>query len=324
MGGRRTFGARRRRGRRRWFRGGGEVGVGEAAGGGTVLDDDVGCGGDDAVFEALELYLELDAVELEGGKTESLSGMLGEPEWEWNVEHACAAGVADELHASVALPHHFGEALACLTGELLPHEEEVAVEAIDGAATNYDGGALDQELTDGIRPACPLLLLPALVYTHAITKTGGGGGARRWNSAAPILVLLPPLLTLQQTVCHCLSVARVWNLVSAEVMRIHIGISLLRRVVAVGELVTPHLTPTILSAVLTRSDTRNLNKHVHVVHQVTCTVKGNLSSLTKSDSTVKRLDHSLHRKVSITKMTHLPVSKLRVLGQVRIHGTNSD
>lgn len=47
------------------FEGCGEVGVGEGAAGGAVADLHVWAGGDDAVFEAFELDLHLNAVELE-------------------------------------------------------------------------------------------------------------------------------------------------------------------------------------------------------------------------------------------------------------------
>lgn len=132
-----------------------EVVVGEAAAGGAVLDGDIRRGDDDAVHELGELDMDLDTVELEGCKGKGLTRVLGEPEGKGDIEYAALARVTDELGARVTLADHLGEAATGLAGELLPHEEEVVVERVDGGAADNNAGATDEELTNIVRPVGP-------------------------------------------------------------------------------------------------------------------------------------------------------------------------
>ena len=127
----------------------------EAAAGGAVLDGDIRRGDDDAALKALELNVDLHTVELQGRKGEGLARVLGEPEGQGHIQDAALARVADELGARVALANHLGEAAARLARELLPHKEEVAVESVDGGATDDDAGAADEELADVVGPVGP-------------------------------------------------------------------------------------------------------------------------------------------------------------------------
>jgi len=73
----------------------GEIVGSKAARGGAVLDGNIISGDDDATFKTFKFNVNLNTVELQGGKRERLARVLGEPEGEWYVKDSALARIAD-------------------------------------------------------------------------------------------------------------------------------------------------------------------------------------------------------------------------------------
>lgn len=290
----------------------------EAAAGGAVLDGDARRGDDYAALEALELDVNLDTVELKGGKGEGLARVLGEPEGEGHIQDAALARVADELGAGVALANHLGEAAAGLASELLPHEEEVVVEGIDGGATDNNAGAADEELTNVVGPVGPDALKLRAEVVRAVLHVV----AALERAAGAVLGLEPVVLGLLE---HRLLLAlRGLGELVADVVDnrslVVLQAGLARTVHVHGELLAGADAGAVLAADIAGSDAGEVDDDVHEVDQITVAVEGDLRLGAEGNSRVERLANRFHREISVLIITDLPEGKCRILREVPIKG----
>ena len=287
----------------------------EAARGGAVLDDDVGAGHDDAALEALEVDVNLDAVELQRGERKRLARMLSEPEREGDVESAAGARVNDKLRARVPLANHLGETTARLAGELLPHEEEIVVKGVDCGATDDDARGADEELADVVCPVSP----------DAVELGAEGAGAVLGLLAAlercarAVLVARPPVLGgaehLRLGGLGGLGEAIVNVFLDDAAVGVGAGGARLRHV---GELVARADAGAPLGGRVARGDAGKVHNDVHVVDKITVAVKGDLGFAAKSDGRIEGLANAFHRKVGVLVVAHLPEGERGVRGQVLV------
>jgi len=113
-----------------WFQGRPKIVGRKAAGGGAVLDLNIGRRYDNAAFETFKLDMDLYAVELQGCEGESLPRVLRKPKGQGHIQDSALTGIADQLSSCVTLTNHFRETTTRIARELLPHEQEVVVQRI--------------------------------------------------------------------------------------------------------------------------------------------------------------------------------------------------
>ncbi len=142
-----------------------EVDVGEQEVGADVLwtdggasvavdDGDVGIGHLDERLQTGEADGHLQCVELQGGDGEGVTRMLGEPEWDGNVQSAVVLGVFDQLLAGEALADHLVGLEARAVGDFGPHFHEVAVHGIHHLAADLEADAVHEGVADRVDPVC--------------------------------------------------------------------------------------------------------------------------------------------------------------------------
>jgi len=294
----------------------------EAASSGAVLDGDVGARDDDAALEALELDVDLDTVELERGEGESLARVLGEPEGEGHVEHSLLARVADELSAGVALANHLSETAARLASELLPHEEEVVVEGVDGGATDHDASTADEELANVVGPVSPHTAKFGAEVVGAILDLVAAleGGTLTVFVAEPLVLSLLELDLLLARGGIGEAVVDVVGDGSLVVL----GAGGARLVHENWELVASSEADAVLLDDIAGGDAWKVDDDIHVVNQVTISVESNLGLSAESNCGVERLANGLHSKRSVFIVAHLPESEGRVLRQISVKCTLCD
>lgn len=283
----------------------------EAASSGAVLDGDVGARDDDAALEALELDVDLDTVELERGEGESLARVLGEPEGKGNVEHSLLARVADELGAGVALANHLSETTARLASELLPHEEEVVVEGVDGGATDHDASTADEELANVVGPVRPNTTKLGAEVVGAILDLV----AALEGGTLAILVTEPLVLSLLELDLLLArgSIGEAVVDVIGDSSLVVLGAGSARLVHENWELVASSEADAVLLDDIAGSDTWEVNNDIHVVNQITISVKSNLSLSAESNCGVEWLSNGLHREVGVLIVAHFPESESGIL-----------
>jgi len=243
-------------------------------------------------------------VELERGKGESLARVLGEPEGEGHVEHSLLARVADELGAGVALANHLSETTARLASELLPHEEEVVVEGVDGGATDHDTSTADEELANVVGPVSPNAAKLGAEVVGAILDLI----AALESGALTVLVAEPLVLSLLELDLLLArgSIGEAVVDVIGDCGLVVLGAGSARLIHENWELVASSEADAVLLDNIAGSDTWEVNDDIHVVDQITISVESNLSLSAKSNCGVERLSDGLHREVSVLIVTDLP------------------
>ena len=243
----------------------------------------VGGGHDHAVLQLLELHHQLGASEHDGHQGQGIAGGLGEVEGQGHVQGAGGIGGGNEVVTAVVLTNHLGQALAGLAGQLLPHEQVVIVQGVNGLGADDQGRAPDDELADGIHPVSPGVLV-----THARP-----GGALVHHTV--ILVVTTGAVVLGQpglgSTVHGLEEGQV--LLGARVVGIDGGGELLGGSAAASQRGT-------------RADAGKLQHEVQEVQQVTSLVDLHRGRLAKGHLPVEALHNGQHGKVGVLEVAEPP------------------
>ena len=294
----------------------------EAARGRRVLDRHVRAGDDDAALEALELDVDLHTVELQRGEGEGLTRVLREPEGKGHVQNSALTRVANELRAGPALTNHLGETAARLAGELLPHEEEVVVERVDGGATDDDARAADEKLADIVGPVGPDAAKLGAMAVGAVLVFFAALEAR----ALAVLVAQPAILgrlelklllalrRLGEAVRDVVGDGSLVVLRAGRARLVHVN----------GELVARRNARALLLRKVARSDAGKIDDDIHVIDEITVAVEGDLSLRTECNGSVERLANRFHCEIGVLVVAHLPEGECRILRQIGVECTLSD
>ena len=306
----------------------------QAASSCAVLDRDVVRRDDDASVKLLKVDLQHDTMELQGRQSECLARMLREPERKGYPKCSLLTRVTDKLTAGKALANHLREAFSGLSGELLPHEEEVVVQGVDGRPTDDDTRALHEELADVVRPVRPNAVRKKLsVVADRIGDVVAAGGAVVHRlaasvlTAAAILVARPARLgVLPAVVVDLATVFGELLAPSVKVRQVGLTIGELRRLARVrggGELARDDVRlaatgDAIVTDVRACRDPWKLDDDVKEVNEVAVAVQSDLRLSAKGYRRVKRLRNRLHGKVCVFVVPDLPESETSVRAEVLI------
>lgn len=249
-------------------------------------------------------------MELEACEGECLSGCLGEPEWERHVHESLLARESDELVHVGALADHLGDVL--LLREFVPHVAELGGEGVDGASSDDDGCALDDELADAVGPRCPHW---RHVFEWLVAEVG---------LDAAVLFLEPPGLSLLEHARDVVGLdAGGCGVAPRAVVGVDLGVGAVHHAVgAAGEAGAHGAVGVVL--VHDGVDAGELDEHVHEVDEVTRTIERDLRGLSELHLRVEGLYHALHRERGGFVVLTLPEGGLRALVEVLVHGALGD
>ena len=246
--------------------------------------------------------------------------MLGEPERQWDVEDALLAGVADEVRAAEALADHLREPPSGLSGELLPHEEEVGVEGVDGRPTDDDARRTDQQLADRVR----IVGVDAAKFRANLSGAVNGVVAAAQRRAALVLVAHPARLGASQHLLLCDGVAR--SVPVFQILLIDGAVGGLARLAVVHgrELCRRGEAGAVLRVAIACRDARQLDDRVEVVDEVAVPVERHLALGSEGNRGAKRLADRLHRERRVLVVPDLEVGEGGIRREVLVEGTDRD